>query len=161
MQILPQALGAALMLFVMLDIFLTVLYSRIGSGIVGHFGTGILSMHAARAVWIGMRAFSARLRRSRSAFLSFSGPVSLLFLIALWTIGLACGAALIIHPELGASVSISRGETPTDFISALYAAGASLSITGSMRTTARTSTSACAADGTSASYGSPNTAHTI
>jgi hypothetical protein len=38
--------------------------------------------------------------------------------------------ALIIHPALGWAVTASSGPTPTDFVSALYAAGGSMSIVG-------------------------------
>ncbi|MGG7377501.1 hypothetical protein ACQ7B2_01455, partial [Escherichia coli] len=66
----------------------------------------------------------------RGSFLSFCGPVILVALVLLWAIGLTIGAALIIHPKLGKSVVSSSGGTPTNFITAMYAGGSSLSIVG-------------------------------
>ena len=43
---------------------------------------------------------------------------------------LAVGAGLIIHPELSTGVRASSGETPTDFVTAVYVGGSSLSIVG-------------------------------
>ena len=63
--------------------------------------------------------------------MSFCGPVVLVLLVAIWDFGLTLGAALIIHPALGASVANSSGATPTDFITALQAGGNSTSIVGS------------------------------
>jgi len=51
-------------------------------------------------------------------------------LVLTWSVLLAVGAGLIIHPELGTGVRASSGETPTDFITAVYVGGSSLSIVG-------------------------------
>jgi hypothetical protein len=53
--------------------------------------------------------------------LSFCGPVVLIVYVLLWTLGLPPGAGLIIHPALGGAVRASSGETPADFMTALYA----------------------------------------
>jgi hypothetical protein len=49
------------------------------------------------------------------------------------------GNALLIQPMLGRSIQSSSGKTPTDFVSALYAGGSSISIVGSSDFTPRTS----------------------
>lgn len=117
-----RALGAALMLLILADVFLTVLYARMG--------TGILSRRVARLAWKLFRAGSAPLGRRRGAVLSFCGPAILVLLLVVWALGLALGAALVIHPDLGTGVRASSGSTPTDFAAALLAGGSSLSIVG-------------------------------
>jgi hypothetical protein len=114
--------GALVMLLFLADVFLTVLYARVG--------TGIFSVVAARSLWRIFRGVSRRFGRHRGSFLSYCGPVILVTLVLLWTIGLTLGTALIIHPRLGKSVVSSSGSTPTDFVTAMYAGGSSLSIVG-------------------------------
>lgn len=63
--------------------------------------------------------------------MSFCGPVVVVLLVAIWDFGLTLGAALVIHPALGASVTSASGTPPTDFITALQAGGNSTSIVGS------------------------------
>lgn len=128
---LEHLLGALLMLLVLLDVFLTVLYARAG--------TGIISRIHARWTWRFFRAVSKPFGRGRGTVLSFAGPTILVSLVLLWAFLLAVGAALIIHPNLGASVQASSGETPTDFITALYAAGSSLSLVGASNFSPQTS----------------------
>jgi hypothetical protein len=62
--------------------------------------------------------------------LSFCGPAILVLLVLTWSVLLAIGAGLIIHPELGTGVRASSGETPTDLVTAVYVGGSSLSIVG-------------------------------
>lgn len=51
-------------------------------------------------------------------------------LIGFWALGLTIGAALVIHPELGTTIRPSSGQAATDFMTALFVAGSSLSIVG-------------------------------
>jgi len=122
LQWLEQALGALVFLLVLIDIFLIVLYARIGSGIV--------SNRLTKVIWLLFRFASKPFGRHRGVVLSFCGPIILIFLVIFWTLTLTCGAALIIHPNLGSSVKSGTGETPTDFITALEAGGGSMSIIG-------------------------------
>jgi hypothetical protein len=118
-QVLEQALGAVLSLVVMLDIFLLVLYARANTGLISKY----LSNYAWRAaVWL-----ARPLGRWRSACLSLAGPVILVLVLVTWALLLALGAALIVHPQLGRGVRATTGPTPTDFATALYAGGTSLS----------------------------------
>lgn len=112
-------LGALLMATVLADVLLTVLYARAG--------TGIMSDRLARLVWLAMRAVP--LSRNNH-LLSFCGPIIVVALLLTWSILLALGAALIVHPLLGTSITNSNQDTPTDFVTALYVAGSSLSIVG-------------------------------
>jgi hypothetical protein len=120
---LEQMLGAALILLFLADVFLTVLYARAG--------TGLLAPYWCRALWASLHGVAKLFGRRQAAVLSFGGPLIVVSLIGLWAIGLTAGAALVIQPELGTSVRPSSGDTPTDFVTALFVAGNSLSIVGS------------------------------
>jgi hypothetical protein len=117
-----QASGALVMGLVLADIFLTVLYARIG--------TGLIADRVAHLIWALFRRGADRFGRRRDAILSFCGPVILIVYVLLWALGLTLGAGLIIHPALGTAVRASTGETPTDFMTALYAGGSSMAIVG-------------------------------
>ena len=122
LEYIESSVGVLLMLLFLTDVFLTVLYARMG--------TGIFSVVLARSLWRIFRGISRPFRHRRGSSLSFCGPVILVTLVLLWAIGLTLGTALIIHPRLGKSVVSGSGSTPTDFISAMYAGGSSLSIVG-------------------------------
>lgn len=112
--------GTLLMALVLADVFLTVLYARAG--------TEIISNRLARLVWLAMRRLA--LNSSNGRVLSFCGPLIVVALLLTWSILLALGAALIIHPQLGTNITNSNQDTPTDFVTAIYVAGSSLSIVG-------------------------------
>lgn len=120
---LEQAIGALVIILVLLDVFLTVLYARVG--------TGVLSSPAAKFVRRVFYLASKSFGRYQGTVMSFCGPVILVLLVTIWDFGLTLGAALVIHPALGVSVVNSSGATPTDFITALQAGGNSTSIVGS------------------------------
>jgi hypothetical protein len=111
--------GAIVLAITLVDVFLTVLYARAG--------TGLLAPRLARGVW---RVFRMLAGRSRPRILNFCGPVQLVALVAMWSVLLALGAALVIHPGLGTGVKSSSGSTETDFITALLVGGSSMSIVG-------------------------------
>lgn len=123
MALAEQIAGVILTIAALLDIFLTVLYARAGIAV---FSTGV-----SRAIWLVFRRFSRSFGRNRGKMLSFCGPVILVALILVWAAALALGSALVIHPHLGGGIRTSEGSTPRDFMSALYAAGNSLSFVGS------------------------------
>lgn len=129
--IIQQIGGTVLILLILLDVFLTVLYARMGSGLV--------SRRLGRLVWRCFRVIAQSKRKNRDRTLSFCGPAILVALVFTWVSGLVLGNALLIHPMLGRSVQSSSGKTPTDFVSALYAGGSSISIVGSSDFTPRTS----------------------
>jgi hypothetical protein len=62
--------------------------------------------------------------------MSFCGPVIVGVLVVTWALGLTLGTALVIHPVLGAAVRANSGPTPTDFVTAMYVGGNSVSIVG-------------------------------
>ena len=112
--------GTLLMALVLADVFLTVLYARAG--------TGIISTRLARVIWLTLRSVPSG--RSRCRLLSFCGPIVVVALLLTWSILLAIGAALIVHPQLGTTITNTNQNTPTDFLTALYVGGCSLSIGG-------------------------------
>jgi hypothetical protein len=123
MKTLEQLAGAVVLVVALADVFLTVLYARMDSG--------LLAMRYARAierVWVWI---SRALGASRARFVSFCGPVTLLAVLGLWTGLLTLGSALVLHPALGHEVRPSDGGASTDFMTALYVGGASISVVGS------------------------------
>jgi hypothetical protein len=119
---LEQMLGALLALFIFIDVFLTVMYARIGAG--------ILSYRIARWIWLIFQHLSNRFSRHPGGPLSFCGPAILVAVVGAWALTLAVATGLIIHPRLGTSVVATNGATPTDFISAIYAGAISMAIVG-------------------------------
>jgi hypothetical protein len=122
---LEQVAGLCLLTLFLVDIFLTVLYARAGSGHV--------APHAGRLFWRLIRRTSTVSRRGRERILSFGGPLLVVAVVAMWFVGLSLGAALVIHPALDSGVRTTSGETPTTFTAALFAGGSSVSIVGSGR----------------------------
>ncbi|MBV9891047.1 MAG: hypothetical protein JO090_09200 [Rhizobacter sp.] len=56
--------------------------------------------------------------------------MQLVALVLLWGALLALGSGLVIHPALGTGVVSSSGATDTDFVTALFVGGSSMSIVG-------------------------------
>src|SRR4051794_23712839 len=106
------------MLLVLADVFLTVLYARAGFGII--------SQQLATLTWRFFRAIP--MTKHRAALLSYCGPTILVLLVLIWSVLLAVGAGLIMHPELGSGIGNSSGDTPKDFITALFIGGGRLSL---------------------------------
>ena len=114
--------GALVVLVTLVDVFFTVLYARMHSG--------WLSLALADVMLLLFRAVARLFRGRRATVLSLCGPAILVALVGWWALLLTMGAALIIHPALGHGVVATQGATPTDFATALYAAGSSISIVG-------------------------------
>jgi hypothetical protein len=111
--------GAIVLAITLLDVFLTVLYARAG--------TGLLAPTLARGVWGVFRGLSGR---RHTGLLNYCGPVQLVALVVMWGGLLALGAALAIHPALGTGVQSGSGASDTDFVTALLVGGSSMSIVG-------------------------------
>src|SRR5215208_853313 len=122
MGIIEEIVGAVLGIAVLLDIFLLILYARANKTII--------STELSHFIWRLLVWLSQPLGRRRSYFLTFSGPVILVMVIATWGLLLSVATALIIHPNLGTAIRTNHGDTPTDFITALYVGGSSLSFIG-------------------------------
>jgi hypothetical protein len=111
--------GGIVLAITLLDVFLTVLYARAGSG--------LLAPLLARGVWGIFWGLSGG-RNAR--ILSFCGPAQLVSLVMMWGVLLALGSGLVIHPALGGGVQSSSGASDTDFITAVFVGGSSMSIVG-------------------------------
>jgi hypothetical protein len=111
--------GVIVLAIILLDVFLTVLYARAG--------TGLLAPWLARGVWRVCRGLSGG-RPAR--IFSYCGPAQLVALVLMWGALLALGSGLVIHPALGGGVTSSAGATDTDFVTALFVGGSSMSIVG-------------------------------
>jgi hypothetical protein len=125
-----QILGILLVILVCLDVFTTILYARIG--------TSVFSNLLAHLVWRLLRGLSSLFKHKQAVMLSFCGPLILVLLVTIWAILLTCGMALVFQPELGKSIVSSSGQTPTDFITAMYVGGSSVAIVGASDYTPQT-----------------------
>ena len=119
---LEQAAGVVVVLFVLVDVFLTVLYARVG--------TGILSARLARTQWRLFKPFSRLFGRHRGKVLSFCAPSVLVSLVGTWALLLALGSAMIVHPALGTGIQHTGGKQERDFATAFYVGATSLSFIG-------------------------------
>lgn len=111
--------GGIVLAITLLDVFLTVLYARAG--------TGLLAQRLARGVW---RVFRGLAGRRHTRILNFCGPVQLVTLVLMWGMLLAFGAGLVVHPALGTAIKSNSGTTDTDFVTAFFVGGSSMSIVG-------------------------------
>jgi hypothetical protein len=102
---------------------MTVLYAR--------SGTGLISRRLACATWYAFRRVGRWLPRTRDTLLSFSGPVIVVLMVGVWVWLLVIGFALIFWPALGHGVGASHDPIPTDFSSAIYISGSSITTVGS------------------------------
>ncbi|MEA2464946.1 MAG: hypothetical protein QOJ98_2693 [Acidobacteriota bacterium] len=111
--------GAIVLAITLLDVFLTVLYARAG--------TGLLAPRLAQGMW---RVFRGLAGRRHAGILNYCGPAQLVALVLMWGVLLALGAGLVIHPAHGTGVKSSSGTTDTDFVTAVFVGGSSMSIVG-------------------------------
>ncbi|MEZ4599612.1 MAG: ion channel [Syntrophotaleaceae bacterium] len=119
----PALLAGTLMILVsIVDIFLTVLYARKGSG--------LLSPLMTRWFWRAVKILSQPLGSSRGTALTFVGPALVIVLAATWALLLLFGFALIFWPCLGATLQAGKGATSTDFLTAVYYSGFCLTTLG-------------------------------
>jgi hypothetical protein len=125
-----QFLGICLIVAALLDVFLTVLYARIG--------TGISTPCITRGVWWLFKRLCNLMPRWRDRILTFAAPVMLMLIAAIWVQAVIVGMALIIWPTLGHGVQAVQGPTPTDFVTAYYYSGDVLTTVGNGDLVART-----------------------
>ena len=118
-----QVAGLLLIAAVLIDVFLTVLYARISPV--------ISSAWLGRWIWRVVYRVDGWIDPRKERLVGFAGPLTLVAVLLLWTVGLALGAGLVVHPALGNSILFTRAHNPTDFVSAFYAGGISLALVGS------------------------------
>jgi hypothetical protein len=127
---LVQIFGAAILIGALVDVFLTVLYARIG--------TGIMTPYLSRGMWRLFRWVGAWFPRKRDQILSYCAPLILIAMMTIWASAMIVGTALIVWPALGKGVRSMSGPTPTDFVTAIYFSGGNLTTSGTGEIIART-----------------------
>lgn len=122
MNLLLQLAGVGIIISTLIDIYLTVLFHRLGSSVI--------SMPLNRGIWWLFRLAVRVIPGKSDRLLAHSGSTMIVAILAVWAALLITGFALIILPELGSAIQASEGQTPTDFITALYYSGFSLTTLG-------------------------------
>src|SRR5438045_1355181 len=109
-------LGCALIVIVLWDAFEAVVLPR---RVTRRFR---LSRIFYRATWIPSAALARRMNSHtrREAYLSFYGPLSLIFLLSIWAVGLIVGFALI---QWATGSAINAPERGAAFTTYLYLSG--------------------------------------
>src|SRR5206468_931954 len=100
-SVFEEVMGAVTAVTALVDVFLTVLYARMGYGVV--------SRAIARVSWKAFGVATRPLGRVRGVALSFCGPVVLVLIVAAWLGLLTLGTAMIIQPKIGSSVVAQTG----------------------------------------------------
>jgi len=116
MLIISSVAGIAIILSVLLDAFETVVLPR---RVQRHFR---ISSWFYTRTWIPWRKISSRIKSpsQRENFLGYFGPLSLLFLLALWAVGLIFGFALL---QFGAGGHLQLSGEPITFGRLIYHSG--------------------------------------
>jgi len=116
MRIFSTIAGILVILSVLLDAFETVVLPR---RVQRHFR---ISAWFYPRTWIPWRRISTRIKSPsrRENFLGYFGPLSLLFLLALWAVGLIFGFALL---QYGAGEHVQMNNEPITFVRLLYLSG--------------------------------------
>lgn len=122
MKLLVQIIGAVLVTVSLVDIYLTVLFPRLGSSLV--------SLPLGKGMWQFFRLIARISPFKDKMLLAHSGPMLMIATVIVWVCLLICGFALIIWPELGSTIQSSDGWTETNFVTALYYSGFSLTTLG-------------------------------
>ena len=119
MHIVFALLGLAILLFVLLDAFETILLPRRVSR------TYRLTTWFYRLTWRPWARVSQYISSParRESFLSYFGPLSLIFLLAVWAFGLVCGFALL---QYGVGEHVQLAGEKIGFATLLYLSGSTL-----------------------------------
>lgn len=104
------------------DVFFTVFYPRTGKS--------VLSLRICQSVWTLFRFISRLAGIRNKAILSYCGPCLLIIIVSVWVWAFTVGFALLFWPALGSGIQASQGTTPTDFATALYYSGFTLTTLG-------------------------------
>ncbi len=122
MKLLVQIIGAGLIIISLIDIYLTVLFPRLGSS--------LLSLPLGKGMWQIFRMLARIVPFKDAKLLAHSGPTLMIATVVVWVCLLMCGFALIVWTELGSAIQSSGGWTETNFVTALYYSGFSLTTLG-------------------------------
>lgn len=122
MDLLVQMFGIGLVILALVDIYLTVLYPRLGSS--------FLSWSLNKSIWWLLRLIARAVPCKSAQLLSHSGSIMVIVIVVVWVALLVCGFALLIWSELNDAIRASQGQTPTNFATALYYSGYSFTTLG-------------------------------
>ncbi len=119
MHIVIALFGLAILLFVLLDAFETILLPRRVSR------TYRITTWFYRATWLPWARVSLSIKSPsrRESFLGYFGPLSLIFLLAVWAFGLICGFALL---QYGVGEHVQLGQEKIGLATLLYLSGSTL-----------------------------------
>src|SRR5262249_15323234 len=116
MQILAVSSSICLILIVLWDAFEVIILPR---RVTRRFRLARLFY---RSTWWPWKIVAGRMRKRarREVFLSFYGPISLVFLLSVWAAGIILGFALL-HESLNTPIRVENGST--GFLPYLYLSG--------------------------------------
>lgn len=103
-------------------VFFTVFYPRTGKSVI--------SLRVCQSVWAVFRWCSRRSSSGNKALLAYCGPCLLVVVVSIWVAAFTVGFALLFWPALGNGIQASQGDTPTDFATAFYYSGFTLTTLG-------------------------------
>ncbi|MEC4816499.1 MAG: potassium channel family protein [Scytonema sp. PMC 1069.18] len=130
MKFLAYVVGVGIIILCLTDIYLTVLFPSLG--------TSILSLPLGQRLWGLFRWVACNIPLKKEKLLSHSGPTLMIITVVMWLSLLIVGFALIVWTQLGSAIQASEGKTPTDFITALYYSGFTLTTLGTGDLTPKT-----------------------
>lgn len=93
-------------------------------------GKSVISSRPGQITWSVFCRFSCLIAKGRDRILSYCGPTLLIVIVVAWVCSFTVGFALLIWPALGSGIQASQGKTPTDFATALYYSGYTLTTLG-------------------------------
>lgn len=117
-----QIAGIGIILTIFADVYLTALYPR--------SGRDTLSLLLSKKIWEIFRQASHLPIIGGRHILSHCGASLIIIVVVFWVCSLTLGFALLMWPALGQGIQASQGRTPTDFATALYYSGFSLTTLG-------------------------------
>lgn len=122
MDLLIQVVGLGLVLLALVDIYLTVLFPRLGSS--------VLSFMLARSLWCLFRTVAGIMPAQRARLLAHSGSLTVTTIVVAWIALLIGGFTCLNWVGLGTGIQASEGPTPRDFWTALYYSGYAVTTLG-------------------------------
>ncbi len=89
-----------------------------------------MSLRLSKGTWELFRQVSRLFPGNSETILSYCGPVLVVLIAVVWVFTFALGFALLVWPALGEGIQASQGKTPTDFATAFYYSGFTLTTLG-------------------------------
>lgn len=115
-------LGVGIIIVILADVFMTVLYPRSGKH--------TLSLLLSKGIWHLFCQASKLPVVGSDRVLSYCGATVVIVIVVVWVCALTLGFAVLVWPALGSGIQASQGDTPTDFATALYYSGYTITTLG-------------------------------